>query len=173
MKQRNDIEKIIFLDLDHVLTNKNLDNSSFLSYDPNQYKLSSINLKIFDRLLRSTGAKIVISSNWRKFIPPNLYWQYNGKFYKSILEPFKDLYKDQIVDMLPIERYATKCDCLNLWFEDNEWFSKTKSCYAILEDDTREKYQDDIVFCKHLILTDYHFGLTEENAKNAIDILNS
>lgn len=167
----DNIDKIIFLDLDHVLTNTDLDNSSFLSLDPEKYRLSSINLKWLDKILGVTDAKIVISSNWRKFIPPNVIWDFNGNEYRSILEPFKEMYKDYIIDMLPPEKHITKCECLELWFEDNPWFSK-HGRYAILEDDTREKYQEHPIYCKHLVLTDYHFGLTEDDADRAISLLN-
>ena len=165
------IDKIIFLDMDHVLTNTDLDNSSFLSYDPKKYRLSKINLGFLDKILQQTNAKIVIASNWRKFIPPNTRWMFNGKSYFSILEPFKELYKGHIIGMLPYERYATKCDCLELWFEDNAWFSKTKSKYAILEDDLNELYQEDPTFAKHLILTNGHVGLTDKDADKAIALL--
>ena len=89
-------DKLIFLDLDHVLTNTDLDQSSFKHFDPSRYRLSDINLKFFDRILSETDAKIVIASNWRKFKPPYLEWEYNGKFYRSILEPFKKQYRKYI-----------------------------------------------------------------------------
>ena len=165
------IDKIIFLDLDHVLTNTDLDQSSFLSFDPSKYHLSPINVKWLDKILDSTDAKIVIASNWRRFNYPNICWTYNGKQYRSILEPFKKKYKSQIIGMLPPTRYATKCECLDLWFEENHWFSIHDSKYVILEDDSRERYQEHEIFRKHLILTDYHVGLTEANANEAIAML--
>ena len=165
------IDKIIFLDLDHVLTNTDLDNSSFLSYDPTKYNLSKINLKWFDKLLDQTKAKIIIASNWRRFSPPNIWWTFGGKDYMSILEPFKKLYRNEIIGILPPIRHLAKSECLELWFDDNSWFSKTCSKYVILEDDIREKYQEHPIFRKHLILTDYHFGLTEKNVDDAISIL--
>ena len=169
--------KILYLNIqcmddDQFLTNTDLDNTSFLSFDPAKYMLSKINLKWLDKILDESDAKIVISSNWRKFIPPYIQWEYEGKRYSSILEPFKDLYKGCIIDMLPPIRYATKSECLELWFEDNAWFSKQHSKYVILEDDTREKYQEHPIFCKHLVLTNYHIGLSENDANKAIDILN-
>lgn len=164
-------DKVIFLDLDHVLTNTDLDNTSFRHLDPSKYKLSSINLKWLDKVLVETGAKIVIASNWRKFSPPNIFWHFEGKMYPSILEPFKKMYGNYIIGMLPPERHATKCECLELWFEDNPWLSKTEDKYVILEDDLREGYQRHLVYSKHLILTDYHVGLTEQDAAKAMSIL--
>lgn len=165
------IDKIIFLDIDHVLTNTDLDNSSFWSFDPDKYRLSEINMKLLDKVLDATNAKIVIASNWRKFVPPHTQWEFKGKTYASTLEPFKRLYKSYIIDMLPPERHTTKCECLELWFEDNSWFSKTKDKYVILEDDLGEGYQNHLIYSKHLILTDYHVGLTENDADRAISLL--
>lgn len=166
------LNTLIFLDLDHVLTNTDLDQSSFLSFDPSKYRLSKINLKNLDRILAQTDAKIVIASNWRKFENLDAFWTYNGKQYRSILKPFNNLYKGQIIGILPPERHTTKCECLELWFEDNDWFSKKNGRYVILEDDVREGYQAHPIFSKHLILTDFHVGLTEADADQAISILN-
>ena len=99
------IDKIIFLDIDHVLTNTDVDNTSFLSYDPSKYRLSKKNLASLDMVLDTTGASIVISSNWRKFKAPYLHWEYKGKKYNSTLEPFKNLYAGKIIDMLPVEHH--------------------------------------------------------------------
>ena len=55
------IDKIIFLDIDHVLTNIDVDNTSFLSFDPSKYRLSKKNLENLDKILDSTGASIVVA----------------------------------------------------------------------------------------------------------------
>ena len=117
--------KIIFIDIDGVLTNTDLDNTSFCHLDPSKYRLSKINLALLDKLLDATKAKLVISSNWRKFKPPHTRWLHMGKFYDSTLEPFKEMYRDFIIDMLTIEHHALKSDCLELWFEDNPWIKKS------------------------------------------------
>lgn len=169
----NKPNKLIFLDMDHVLTNTDLDNSSFRSYDPSKYHLSEINLKFLDMILDKTGAKIVIASNWRKFTPPNTKWLYNGKYYESILEPFKKLYSKYIYDMLPPVRHVTKCVALQMWIDANRnWFDPYFGNYVILEDDLREEYQYHGLFFNRLILTDYHTGLTQADAEKAIAILN-
>ena len=164
------IDKLIFLDIDHVLTNTDIDNTSFLSYDPDKYRLSEVNLSMLDKVIDSTGSSIVIASNWRKFKKPHTAWHFCGKTYESTLEPFKEMYGNKIVDMLPVEHGLTKCECLELWFEHNTWFSK-HGHYVILEDDIREGYQQHLVYSKHLVLTDRRFGLTEADADKAISIL--
>lgn len=164
-------DPICFLDIDHVLTNTELDGTSFRLFDPSKYKLSKLNLSFLDKILEKTSAKIVIASNWRKFKPPHAFWTFNGKTYNSTLEPFKKLYNDYIIGMLPLERHLSKRECLDLWFEDNPWLSKTKSRYVILEDDLDEGYQENIIYAKHLVLTDYRYGLTDADADKAIHIL--
>lgn len=167
-------DKLIFLDIDHVLTNTDLDDSSFLHFDPNRYHLSKINLKIFDQLLDKSKAKIIIASNWRRFIPPRNEWIYNGKAYSSPLPTFKKMYSRHIVGILPPIRHMSKKECLDIWFKDNcDRYSKKTSHYVILEDDVHEGYQDDPDYAKHLVMTDYHFGLTHDDAQKALEILKS
>lgn len=163
---------IIFLDIDHVLTNVNVDNTSFLSYDPNKYTLSEYNLKYLDMILDATDSKIVIASNWRKFTEPNLRWMYDGKWYNSPLPIFKQRYSNYIIDYLPLIRHITKCEALSIWCENNSnIFDMNNDKYVILEDDIKEGYQNNMIFKDHLILTDYRYGLSENDAKNAIKIL--
>lgn len=163
--------KTLFLDIDHVLTNTDLDQTSFRLLDPSKYMLSKLNLKFLDMILAKTGAKIVIASNWRRFDPSNAVWVHGGKAYHSTLEPFKKMYSDYIIGMLPPDRHITKCEALELWFDDNNWLDKTNGKYAILEDDLREGYQAHPIYSKHLVLTDSRYGLTEEDAIRAMQLL--
>jgi hypothetical protein len=163
---------IIFLDIDHVLTNTDVDDTSYLNYDPSKYSLSEYNLKNLDKILDASGAKIVIASNWRRFVPPRNSWLYNGKHYMNQLPKFRERYSDYIIDDLPHDRYLNKSEALELWCEYHcENFSKAKDRYLILEDDIREGYQDNVNFRKHLVLTDYHYGLSENDVKKSFEIL--
>ena len=163
---------IIFLDIDHVLTNTEIDNTSYLHHDPSKYALSEYNLKNLDSILDKCGAKIVIASNWRRFEPPRTAWIYNGKQYESQLPKFREQYSQYIIDDLPHDRYLTKSEALELWCEDHmDDFSKSTSRYVILEDDPNEGYQDNMFFSKHLVLTDYRYGLSEKDVAKALKIL--
>lgn len=164
-------DRIIFMDLDGVLTNTDIDDTSFKHLDPSRYKLSEHNLKIFDKVLSQTGAKIVIASNWRKFIGKEQVWHFGGKDYCSTLVPFKEMYSEHIIGMLPPRRRLPKCDCLDLWFDYNTWFSSTNGRYVIFEDELSEMYQENPEYAKHLVLTDYHYGMTEQDASKAIALL--
>lgn len=163
--------KVIFLDIDGVLTNTDIDGTSFKHLDPSRYKLSEHNLKILGKVLEQTGAKIVITSNWRKFTGPDPVWHFGGKDYHSTLVPFIQMHSKHVIGMLPPERHISKCDCLELWFEDNPWLSKSKGKYVIFEDELSEMYQENLEYAKHLVLTDYHYGMTEQDASKAIALL--
>lgn len=163
------IDKIVFLDLDHVLTNTN-DNTSFLCGNPAMYSLSKTNLKNLDKIIDATNASIVIASNWRKFKTPDIFWSFKGQMFKSLLEQLKPMYGGKIIDSLPVVHGMTKCGCLTKWLEANTWFS-CNGRYAILEDDLDEKYQEHPTYCKHLVLTDYHVGLTAKDAERAIAMM--
>lgn len=167
----NKPDKIIFLDIDHVLTNIDLDSTSFMHFDPEKYRLSEINLKFLDKLLGESGAKIVIASNWRKFSPETPYWIYGGRRYYSPLDAFKERYGRHIVGLLPPDRRINKSQALSLWFDCNGWFSKTTGKYVILEDDPDEGYQDDAIYAKHLVMTDPRFGLAEADVGKSLRIL--
>lgn len=57
------IDKLIFLDIDGVLNNRDLDRGE---YDESQYySMHQSNLKALKRLLKATNATIVLSSAWR------------------------------------------------------------------------------------------------------------
>ena len=165
-------DKLVFLDIDHVLTNTCIDGSSFFCYDPASYRLSQVNLAALDYVLSESCAKIVIASNWRRFIGVDPVWEFNGELYRSPLPEFQRRYSKHIIGMLPPHRHMTKCEALELWFRENTWFSKTEGRYVILEDDIKERYQDDAAFIKHLIMTDLRTGLTHEDARHAVEILN-
>lgn len=165
-------QKIIFLDIDGVLTNIDLDQSSFEVAEPEKYHLSKENLQWLDMVLRETGAKIVIASNWRRFRWPNIFCFMRGAFYKSTLEHLRELYPNDIIGELPTARGITKSEALWLWFAEAEYESRDAGRYVILEDDISEGYQDYDVFKKHLILTDKQIGLTKADALRAIEMLN-
>lgn len=105
-------QKIIFLDLDGVLTNIDLDQSSFEIADPEGYHLSKLNMKWLDMILEKTNAKIVIASNWRRFQEPHIYCLMRGAFYKSTLVDFYPLYSDYIIGTLPRLFGITKSEAL-------------------------------------------------------------
>ena len=164
--------KLCFLDIDGVLTNID-DKSSYLCEDPSTYRISETNLKNLMYVLEyDPSVRIVISSNWRRFEGDNPAWSYNGKTYYGCLPNLRKILKKWIIGDLTHERHLTKSEALDLWFEDNDWASKSKSKYVILEDDVwREGFSTHPLFYKHTIETSRQTGFTKNDAKKALTLL--
>jgi len=163
--------QILFLDIDGVLTNVQ-DGSSYLCGNPKTYGISEANFILLKKILQAhPQAKIVISSNWRRWEDPNPSWVYNGQTFYGALPKLRKRLSKKIIGDLTHERHLNKTEALELWFEDNEWLSKTSGKYVILDDDWREGYQAHPIFSKHLVFTDWRLGLVEDDAARAIEIL--
>ena len=170
--RKTDIFPTIFLDIDGVLTNIN-DRSSYLCEDPKTYRLSKTNLSNLKMILdRCPDSRVVISSNWRRFIGDKPCWEFRGKIFYGLLPELRKILKPWIVGDLTHERYLSKSEAMELWFEDNPRFSKTLGKYVILEDDVqREGFSLHPIFYKHLIATSKDQGLTAKDASKAISML--
>lgn len=166
--------RILFLDLDGVLTNTEIDQSSYLCEDPSRYKISKYNLdNLLSVLKKFDDTRIVISSNWRRFDSKNPLWEYKGKTYFGLLPETRKILKKWIVDDLPHDRHITKSEAMELWFEDNSWFKKNSltNKYVILDDDWREGYLEHPIFSKHLVYTDVKYGFDQNDIEKACRIL--
>lgn len=161
--------KIIFLDFDGVITNLE-----------SRYCLNNKKMELVKRICDETGAKIVISSSWRvKDVETTL---------KSISESHRDndpfILAEYVIDITPrfhfkyednyvtihrgeeiqyiIDKYKYriyKQESTNVDRLDN---------YVILDDDT-----DMLLWqADHFIKTDPYEGITEDDVKKAISILN-
>lgn len=164
-------DKIIFIDIDGVLTNVE-DESSYLCGKPERYRISEKNMnnlmKILSNDLKRTG--VVVASNWRRHADTAL-WSFEGKKYQNQLPRFREMLGNLIVGDLPHDRPLTKSEALELWFEDNEWMSKRTGKYVIFDDDLREGYQEHPLFSKHFIYTNWAFGLENYDVDHALKIL--
>lgn len=165
-------EKVLFLDIDGVLTNTE-DSSSYLCENPKTYRISEKNLENLMLVLKSDPSiKIVISSNWRRFEGDHPCWEHNGEIYYGCLPKLRKILKKWIIGDLTHERCLTKSEALELWFEDTDWMSKKNGKYVILEDDVwREGFSNHPIFYKHTIETSRATGFTREDVKRALEIL--
>lgn len=59
--------KVIFLDFDGVVTAKNGTPGSYMTHGPGEYGSTPVCVDRLMKLVKDSEAKIVISSNWRKF----------------------------------------------------------------------------------------------------------
>jgi len=154
------MEKIIFLDVDGVLNFWNC----WLGETPNVLRGKSKTLVLsidainqLNRIVKETGAKIVLSSTWRRF----------KDHYDFLLEsPIEGEIIGETPDLLyDLSRETSRGLEIKEWLE-NEYGEECK--FVILDDD------DDMAdLIDHFIQTDFETGLTEEIADLAISKLNS
>lgn len=161
-------EPVIFLDIDGVLTNMTETPGSWLNHTPNEYGLSPSNVLELKTLIELTHAKVVISSNWRKF-PLGGQWSFNGYTFTSPLSNVIDMLGDAFISTLPPLRHCTKSESLLYWFNENN-IDFLKSKYVIFDDDPDEGFAISD-FKDHYIETDPEIGLTKVNAITAFNML--
>lgn len=146
--------KIIFLDIDGVFNSEDW----YVSDDPKRGKgyFDPECVKLFNKIIEKTDAKIVVSSSWRTDINIDVTLKNVG-------------IKGDIIGKT--EYFATGVNHLcrgneiDKWLWDNEdkWDN-----YCIIDDDAD-------MLLKHIdnfVNTDYKYGLTERDVKKAIKILN-
>ena len=163
MKKSN--YNLIFLDFDGVVTSK--EEGGYKWNPPEKYGPSKTIIKRLKKLCDDTNSRIIIASNWRKFEPDGYYTFPEGRV-QNPLSKLKNMLGDYIIGSLPPDRYISKSQSLELWFEDNDDF---KGNYVIFDDDLAEGYQYNPSFRKRFILVDSEFGLTDEICKKAKEIL--
>ena len=151
--------KIIFLDIDGVLNFQGMQDSVIVKNG----KLSKSCVKNMNELTDNTGAKIVISSTWRK-----------DSF------PASDALKEggvtgEIIGSTPIynQRNVFRGNEIYGWMQDNqdliECYPASFNSYVILDDDS-----DMLLWqANNFINTDAWSGLTESAAYKAKRVLNS
>ena len=67
MGEYSEGDKLIVLDVDGVMTSFGETPGSYVTHGPSEYGVSRGPLTRLLRLVSDTGAKVVISSNWRRF----------------------------------------------------------------------------------------------------------
>jgi hypothetical protein len=132
--------KIIFLDIDGVLNNYNTLGER-LSWE-------SDSVKILKRIIKETGAKVVLSSTWRKL-----------KIYRDII---KNDMKINYIGKTPV-LWKKRGIEIQEWLDENPGVEK----FVILDDDSDMEH-----LMSHLLHIDGEFGLTNEIADEAIKRLN-
>jgi len=144
------IEKLIFLDIDGAICTPA---TKFLSFDP-------ICMKHLKSVINQTNAFIVISSVWRKMHPfPKL---------KEMFEPF-GLFNHVLGVTPELQGDMVRGKEIAQWIEDNKnWQRLNLKQFVIIDDDSdMEPHMD------RLVKTIGTEGLTEEDAKKCIEMLNS
>lgn len=152
------MERLLFLDVDGVLNNDDWAWRLFEDYGIKVYQnniLYQPALIQLRRIINATGAKIILSSSWRRF--PEA---------KADLERCLKMYDMTIDNETPIlDRHKGYCrgDAISKWFKAHPGEYK----YVILDDEDNMGEH-----MAHLVRTNWFAGLTEVEANKCIDMLN-
>lgn len=149
------MDKLIFLDVDGVLNNQTWALKMFKEEGVRVYSediLEDRALRLLKRLVDETGAKIIVSSAWRKI--PGSY---------DALKAQLNHYGLSVAGDTP---YAggVRGDDISAWFNRNPGDYR----YVILDDDS-----DMDGHMEHLVQTDFDTGLTYDIVERCISMLNS
>lgn len=142
------MNKIVFLDIDGVLTTKDT------SYFTNSYALNPKNVDRARRLLDATGAKMVWSTNWRG--KDDGVWVHNGIVTKSLFPEARRIFKDYEFEV-PMKRNHGCSKYVDIigWLRENMW---AWSDFAIIDDQGNQQLE---LFGENFFRTDFDVGLTD------------
>ena len=153
---------IIFTDFDGVLTD---DSTSYRTVKSQvEYGIAPKPFARLMQLAEKTGAKVVVSSNWRRH--PNGI-EINGEHFANPLPALVAALGDRFAGYLPDGPW--KCDkaiALSLWFDEHPDFDGNFVCF----DDQDEGYWDS-GYGLHFIKTMASIGISDENVRDAEDVL--
>ena len=154
--------KVLFVDFDGVL------NSEGYRDDPDLYLEAPIEpakMPLLKRIKDATDCKIVLTTSWRE------YWSYTGEHTDRIGTFIDKIFSDfgmRVTGKTPERNFFRRDEEVDFWLRDHH-FTKVES-YCIL-DDLDELFYDDIIK-KHLIVTNAQTGITDDDVRRAIEILN-
>lgn len=140
--------KVIFLDVDGVLNSAQDGYSIRLRTDSH--------LKLLQRIVKKTGAKIVLSSSWRiGFTPAS----------RNLLARFKE-YGLELMDCTPELPASCRGDEIRQWLTDNVYNYDIEN-FVILDDEANMAEFTD----KNLVQTDTNIGLQKQDTVECIKML--
>ena len=152
--------KVIFLDIDGVLNTKKYREDSTVDYF--KKPISETHMPFLEYIVKSTNAKIVLSSTWR------IYWD-NKKFQTDYFGE----YINELFCKYNLEIFDKTPELKDRNIEINEWkkFYRGRIESFVIIDDFDFDWSE--VNKKYWVKTADEIGLNEEFAKRAINILNS
>lgn len=147
--------KIIFLDIDGVLnSDKFYERCTSKGMIWVERRIDPDAVKRLKIIVDETNAEIVVTSTWRRVSDD-----------MSLLERHLRAQQLQVFDKTPM-LYKSRGDEISAWFKIKPSFRDAN--YVILDDDA-----DMTIHIDHLVQTNYKTGLTDEDVRKAIKILNA
>lgn len=116
-----------------------------------------------------SSAKVVITSNWRRYEPDGVWSSSEFGQFMNPLPKLLDRLGDLYVGSLSKVRHVTKSQALRMWVDENG-IDMNRLNYVIFDDDRREGFQNS-EFARHFVLTNPDVGLTQKDCEKAIRIL--
>lgn len=139
--------KVIFLDVDGVL-----------NHGRQIEKVEDDKIQFLKQIIDETGAKIVLSSDWR------LWLEKDDEDVALLQEKLKSI-GAEIMSSTPNSKHGYRGAEIYQWI--NEWQGETIDKFVILDD------RDDMKpYMNKLVQTSFNLGLQEKHVKKAIQLLN-
>ena len=159
--------KVIFLDIDGVLTSRNSDSFIF-ECDSEKYKLNDYCLECLKYILDNVNnCKIVLSTSWRNYPDNHIMINTYGEVYKSLIPQLKFLFGDYIVGKAPHNTSGN-----NKYTDISDYLSEHSEVvdFVVMDDDPTQGLQG---FGEQFFKISMYTGLTLEIAKKVVDYFNN
>ena len=158
--------KFVFIDIDGVINSRDWNRyymeSNFKYFPDIDPDIDFRAIKRINKLVESTGAKIILSSSWRFYLSETI----NRLRNSGLKYPITDIIKGEECiyhENWPDVEHPTRGDLIENFIKENPCDN-----YIILDDvnDMTDKQQS------HFIKTSIEYGFTDKDLKKAIKILN-
>lgn len=149
------MDKALFLDMDGVANGDKDFIPKGFSSQVSIHPIGIEKIHLIRKILEKTGAKIVLSSTWRH--------GWSIEQFEAVFSVFSFGFDGKFIGKTPSIRDATRGQEIDKWLKDNNFHGN----FVILDDDSdMEPHMD------HLVQTDGTVGLTPQDMRKAIEILN-
>ena len=158
--------KVIFLDIDGVLTSRDSDSFIF-ECDSEKYKLNDYCLECLKYILDNVeNCKIVLSTSWRNYPDNHIMINTYGEVYKSLIPQLKLLFDDYIVGKAPHSSRNNKYTDISDYLSEHPEVVD----FVVLDDDPTQGLQG---FGEQFFKISMYSGLTLEVAKTIVNYFNN
>ncbi len=155
--------KILFLDFDGVTNSAQYrENPDFLYVES---PIERSKMPYIKEIVDLTGAKIILTTTWRN------YWSADGKHIDRIGDFIDKIFSEfgmKVTGKTPERNFFRRDEEICYWIREH---SEKIESFCIL-DDLEELFLDETIR-KHLVLTNPEIGISNNNVKAAIKILNT